>query len=272
MEYDGSIRVNLNNIPSYEINTESIKRLKEITAKMEKTISVAFNNESMKRSMEMLNLAVDECLAKVSSTLRQYNFDDIFKGLQFQLDEMADTIGLKNMEMLQNIDFPRLFQDSFYRKKYDEASQMAFEYVEEEVKSEEDISQEELLEIFNEQIEDNVGWQEKLYNKSQEFQRKYYVFYNIVIGFFKLLIGLIITSSLEFGASYAWGKITAEPKKDSTDIYYFDQRTEINIINETSNHYLILFVDDDGNIVTGYSEKENVEIIPKDDEVGTESE
>lgn len=76
------------------------------------------------------------------------------------------------MKALQNIDFSRLFRDSFYRERYDEASRMAFDYAEEEIEGEESITQEELLEIFNEQIEEKIGWQEKLYNKSEEFKKE----------------------------------------------------------------------------------------------------
>ena len=43
MQYDGSIRIdtniNPNSIPSYEINRESIERLREMTSKNEKTLA-----------------------------------------------------------------------------------------------------------------------------------------------------------------------------------------------------------------------------------------
>ncbi len=273
MEYDGSIRVNLNNIPSYEINADSIKRIREISDKMEKAISAVFS-ENTKRSMERLNSAVDECLTRVSSTLKQYNFDDTLKGLRIQLDEISDTIGLKNMEMLQNIDFSRLFQDSFYRGKYDEASKWAFEYVEDEIDSEDDITQEELLEIFNEQIEDKVGWYEKFSNKSEKFKKIYDAFCKFMEWFLNVLITAVVSYFLTLGIAYVHGKIVSEPKEDAPDIYYFDKRTEINIIGETDNYYFITYTDDDGNEITGYSEKENIEIVPEsnDDESMEETE
>ena len=58
----------------------------------------------------------------------------------------------------------------------------------------------------------------------------------------------------------------SEPKEDAPVIYYFDQRTEINIISETDNYYFITYTDDNGNEVTRYSEKVNIEIVPKDDD------
>ncbi len=57
----------------------------------------------------------------------------------------------------------------------------------------------------------------------------------------------------------------SEPKEDAPSIYYFDQRTEINIIGETDNYYFITYTDDNGNEVTGYSEKKNIEIVPEED-------
>ena len=54
------------------------------------------------------------------------------------------------------------------------------------------------------------------------------------------------------------------PQTTNTEaIYYFEHRTEINIIGETDNYYFITYTDDDGNEVTGYSEKENIEIVPE---------
>lgn len=269
MEYDASIRINTNinsnNIPNYEINQESIKRLTETVARMGKIIDDYYNPQSLKQSVETLRMVMEDSFGKLSPLFKQYNYSDMLKSLNYSFSEIADTIGLKHMKAPQNIDFSRLFNDSFYREKYNEASQMAFEYVEEEVKGEENISQEELLEIFNEQIENKDGWQEKLQSKSKEFTEKYSVFHKFIIWFFNVLITVIVTYFLNLGIAYIHGKIVSEPKEDAPSIYYFDQRTEINIIGETDNYYLIIYTDDNGNEVTGYSEKENIEIVPEED-------
>lgn len=138
MQYDSSIgmdtNVNLNSIPSYEINTESIEKLREMTAKMEKALAASINIESIKESMELLNTVMKDRFSKLSPMLEQYNFEEALNGIRYSFAEMADAIGLKNIEILQNIDFSRVFKDSFYRERYDEASQMAFDYVKEEIK------------------------------------------------------------------------------------------------------------------------------------------
>lgn len=270
MQYDSSIgmdtNVNLNSIPSYEINTESIEKLREMTAKMEKALAASINIESIKESMELLNTVMKDRFSKLSPMLEQYNFEEALNGIRYSFAEMADAIGLKNIEILQNIDFSRVFKDSFYRERYDEASQMAFDYVKEEIKGEENITQEELLEIFNEQMEDKAGWQEKLQNQSSEFKKKYSVFYKFITWFFDVLFSAIVAYFLNLGIAYIHGKMVPEPKEDAPAIYYFDQRTEINIIGETDNYYFITYTDDDGNEVIGYSEKENIEIVTEADD------
>lgn len=272
MQYDGSIRIdtniNPNSIPSYEINRESIERLREMTSKIEKTLATLINTESIKKSMEMLNTVMKDIFLDLSPTLEQYNFEEALKSIRYSFTEMADVIGLKNIETLRNIDFSRVFGEPFYRERYDEASQMAFDFVEEEVNVEANISQEELLEIFNEQIEDKIGWQEKLYNKSEDFKRKYFVFYKIFIGCLWFIFSQIAIYFAQLGIAYVFGNVVSEPKEDAPAIYYFEHRTEINIIGETDNYYFITYTDDDGNEVTGYSEKENIEIVPEsnDDE------
>lgn len=274
-EYDGSIRVNTNISPdkvnNYEINTESFERLKENIERMGRILTDSLDIQTTRISMEILNQNIQESLKKLSSSLMQYNYDDLLKGIRFTVSEMADRIGMSQLEAFQNIDFGRVFRDSFYQGKYDEASKMAFEYTESEVKTEEDISQEELLEIFNEQMEDKIGWQEKLYNKSEEFKRKYFVFYKIFIGCLCFLFGEIMSFFAQLGIAYAFGNITSEPEKDSPVIYYFDQRTEVNIIGETDNYYFITYTDSDGNEVMGYSGKQNIEIVSEKDIETTEA-
>lgn len=266
--YDASIRINTNISPdkicSYEINTKSIKRFKESLSKMEKIITETFNFQTTNQTFEMFSRFMKDNFSIISPVFKQNNFEEMKKFLRLSFDEMSDAMGLKNFEALRNIDFSKIFRDSFYQMQYDEASKMAFEYVEEEVKCEENISQEELLEVFNEQMEDKIGWQEKLYNKSEEFKRKYFVFYKIFMGCLYFIIGEIMSFFAQLGISYAFGNIISEPQKDAPVIYYFDQRTEVNIIGETDNYYIVVYPDSDGNGSVGYCEKENVEIIPED--------
>lgn len=181
---------------------------------------------------------------------------------------MAEAINLTQIKALQNIDFSRVFRDSFYRERYDEASEMAFEYAEEEVRGEENISQAELLEVFNAQMEDEAKGLEKLCNKSKELNEKYKVFRKVLMWLLKTVIEAVITASVTFGITYALGKIISEPKEDAPTINYFDQRTEINIIGVTDNYYLIIYPDSEGNGNTGYCEKGNVEFVTiEDDEI-----
>ena len=265
-EYDDSIRVNTNinvdDIDIFKINKESMERLNKSVEKLAQVMVDAIGKDTF-QAMQVINENLRQTLLKISPIVERYNYDELLKGFQFTVSEMVDKIGVSQLEAIQNIDFGRVFRDSFYQGKYDEASKMAFEYTESEVETEEDISQEELLEIFNEQIEDKIGWQEKLYNKSEEFKRKYFVFYKIFIGCLCFLFSEIMSFFAQLGIAYAFGNITSEPEKDSPVIYYFDQRTEVNIIGETDNYYFITYTDSEGNEVIGYSDKEDMEIVPE---------
>lgn len=233
---------------------------------MKKILTDSINIQTTTQSFEMLNAAVEDSFKKLSSVFEKYDYEDMLKGIRFSIAEMSEKIGIKQLETLQNIDFGKLFKDSFYQERYNEASNMAFEYVEEEIKGEENITQEELLEIFNEQIEGKDGWQKKLQSKSGEFKEKYAIFYKFITWFLNVLVTAVVTYFLNLGLAYAFGNITSKPEKDSPVIYYFDQRTEVNIIGETDNYYFITYTDDDGNEVTGYSEKEDIEIVPEDND------
>lgn len=272
-EYDGSIRVNTNinvdDIDIFKISKESMERLNKSVEKLAQVMMDAIGKDTF-QAVQVINENLRQTLLKISPIVERYNYDELLKGFQFTVSEMADKIGVSQLEAFQNINFGRVFRDSFYQGKYDEASKMAFEYTESEVETEEDISQEELLEIFNEQMEDKIGWQEKLYNKSEEFKRKYFVFYKIFIGCLCFLIGEIMSFFAQLGIAYAFGNITSEPEKDSPVIYYFDQRTEVNIIGETNNYYFIIYTDSEENEVMGYNNKEDMRIVPEEDIEDTE--
>lgn len=268
MQYDGSIRINTNingnNIDTYSLNSKSMKNLNKSVERLAQVMIDAIGKDTF-QAVKIMNENLRQTLIKISPVLEQYNYEEMLKGFRFTVAEMAEKIGMEQLEAFQNIDFGRLFRDSFYQEKYNEASKIAFDYTEDEIESEDDISQEELLEVFNEQMEDKIGWQEKLYNKSEEFKRKYFVFYKVFIGCLWFILSQIAIYFAQLGIAYAFGNLTSEPEKDSSVIYYFDQRTEVNIIGETDNYYFITYTDDDGNEVTGYSEKEDIEIVPEDD-------
>lgn len=212
---------------------------------------------------------MQESFSELYSALEQHNFGEMFKDIRLSVNEMAETMNLEQIKTLQSIEFSKIFENSFYREQYNVASQMVFDYVDEEVKGAENISQEELLEVFNAQIEDEVDWQEKIYNKTEEFKRKYFVFYKIIVCTL-LFFNQIAIYFTQKGIAYVAGNITSEPERNSTVIYYFDQRTEINIIGEIDNHYFIIYPDNDGNESIGYCEKEDVEIVPGGDDKTTE--
>ena len=271
---DGSMRINTNINPEkickYEINSESLERLRENIKKLERVMAESFNIQTTKLSVEMLNASIQNSFVKLSSTFEQYDYTGMLKDIQYIFHDIAEKMSIGQLETIQNIDFGKLFKAPFYQEKYAEAGDIAFEYAEEEVEGEENISQEELLEVLNEQIEDKIGWQEKLYNKSEEFKRKYFAFYTVFIRVLWFAIMQIAIYFAQLGIAYAFGNIKSEPEKDSPVIYYFDQRTEVNIIGETENYYFITYTGSDGNEIMGYSEKEDIEIVPEEDEETTD--
>lgn len=263
-----SIRINTNingdNIDAYNLNSELMKNLNKSLERLAQVMIDAIGKDNI-QALKIMNENLRKALIKITPVIEQYNYEEILKGFRFTVADMAEKIGMEQMAVFQNIDLGKLFRDSFFQAKYNEASNMAFEYAEKEVESKEDISQEELIEVFNEQMEEKIGWQEKLYNKSEEFKRKYFVFYKIFIGCLCFIFSQIAIYFAQLGIAYAFGNLISEPEKDSPVIYYFDQRTEVNIIGETDNYYFITYTDSDGNEVLGYSDKEDIEIVPEED-------
>ncbi len=80
MQYDGSIRINTNinpkDISNHEINQESIKRLKESLAGIEKIMADYYNPQRLKQSFEALNRVMKDSFATV---FEQNNYDYMLK-------------------------------------------------------------------------------------------------------------------------------------------------------------------------------------------------
>lgn len=245
-------------------NLESMERLNISIEQLAQVMIGAIGKDTF-HAVKVINENLRKTFLKLSPVFEQYSYEEMLKGFRFTIADMAEKIGMEQFEAFYNVDYAKIFKDSLYQEKYIEASKIAFEYTENEIKGIDNISQEELLEVFNEQMEEKIGWQEKLYNKSEEFKRKYFVFYKIFIGFLCLIISEMMSVFAQLGIAYVFGNITSEPQEDAPVIYYFDQRTEVNIIGETDYYYFITYSDNDDVISVGYCEKENVEIIPEDD-------
>ena len=64
------------------------------------------------------------------------------------------------------------------------------------------------------------------------------------------------------------GKVITFSAEDNAPVIYEIQNknTYVNIIDKTGKKYRVFFIDDDGNVIDGYMDKENINMNFEDDE------
>lgn len=249
---------------TYKINTEAFEKLEKSIERLTRVLTDSIG-ESNLLVTKALSEKMQEVYLQLTHTINLSDYQKMFQAIQFDVAKIVKEFSTVQIDAFKNIDFDRLYKDSLYQEQYKKASKAAFEYVENNVEDdEENILQEELQEIFVDQIENKIGWQERLYNKSETFKRKYFVFYKLVVGILFFIVSQIAIYFAQAGIAYAVGKIKSEPKNEAPVIYYFNQKTEVTIIGETNYYYMIMFTDDEGKEAIGYNAKRNIKIIPNE--------
>ena len=64
------------------------------------------------------------------------------------------------------------------------------------------------------------------------------------------------------------GKVITFSAEDNAPVIYeiHNENTYVNIIDHTDKKYRVFFIDDDGNVIDGYMDKENINMNFEDDE------
>lgn len=166
-----------------------------------------------------------------------------FAGLQNHLGELLNTDNMINFKLSEAIDY-------------------AYESAKEEAGKPE-ISKEELGNVVREEIKnDNLGKTDIGNNK---FKEKFYV----VIKFFliSVILPLVLNVVYDLGKVQFGKDIKLSAEDDAPVIYEIhNENTYVNIIDQTDKKYRVFFIDNDGNVIDGYTDKENIDMNFEDDE------
>lgn len=155
-----------------------------------------------------------------------------------------------------------------------EAYEMAQNYAFDEEVSDletEFISQQEFEEAFTEQVENPIGFQERIANWAEAKKKKYYVIVltvlliwtNFIQPYFQDKIGVPVTA-------YVVSNVKELPEKASKVICQLKEEVEAVIVENTDYYYKVKFVDEDGVEREGYVAKRNLKLIEEDSEEATD--
>lgn len=146
--------------------------------------------------------------------------------------------------------------DNIINSKFSEVIDYAYETAKEEA-GEPEISKEELGNVVREEIKNDTLGEADIENN--KFKEKFYA----VIKFFlkDVLLPLALSLIYDLGKAQLGKVITFSAEDDAPVIYEIhNENTYVNIIDQTDKKYRVLFIDDDGNVIDGYTDKDNIDM------------
>ena len=192
----------------------------------------------------------------------------MFEGIQPGIELMKLNIP----PMLQDYsDMVTRLNEAGYR--FSDLVEQAYDSLEDEEEEDDEIAtKEEIVELIEEQINNPIGFQEKLANKSEKFVKKYWIVFliihflwaNFCQPYFQDTIGKPVMA-------YTVSKVKELPEKAGKVIDELKHEVQAIITEDVPYYYKITYVDENGNIKEGYTAKKNIQIIEDVEETEVES-
>ncbi len=206
-------------------------------------------NKSMRMWSEFSKKIDYEKLTGIQAGLQQLTLQmpkidmSAFDGLQTNLGKLLNTENLIN-------------------SKLSEAIEYAYETAREEA-GEPDISKEELQSVVREEIENDTLGDAVIENS--KFKEHFYAVIKFIL--LNVILPLAVSFIYDFGKAQIGKLIKSSAENDAPVIYEIhNENTYVNIIDQTDKKYRVFFIDDDGNVIDGYTDKENIDMNFEDEE------
>lgn len=252
------------------LDSEFYKNLKGITAGIE-ALQKSLVGSEFHKQMQAWQTVLNDPESSINKSMRMWsefsrNIDyGKLTGLQAGLQQFADQmtkIDMSSFAGLQSHLGELLNTDNIINFKFSEAIDYAYETAKEEA-GEPEISKEELGNVVREEIKNDTLGEADIENN--KFKEKFYA----VIKSFLMNVLLPLALSLIYDLGKAQlGKVITFSAEDNAPVIYEIQNknTYVNVIDKTDKKYRVFFIDDDGNVIDGYMDKENINMNFEDDE------
>ena len=227
-----------------------------------------------------------EGFQNLAKSMRSVNTIDTTLSIQnFQKSMKSFTHGLmsEQISQLKSIDYSKIFYetlevngsfkdavDAAYATLQDEQSSLKKEELETDFASEQEIQ-----DTINDQINNPVGFQERIANWAEEKYKKYF----IVINLWLLLWGIFVQPYLQENVgrpvmTFVVSNVKELPQKGAKIVAQLRQNIEATIVENTNYYYKVTFTDENGIQREGYVAKRNLKIVEQpeaEDEIEKES-
>ena len=255
--------------------SESYKQSMESFEEIGRQFSAINIAEESRRSLDSI-----QNIAKLLISVSTIDTARSIQNLQESMKIFTDSVIAGQINQLESINYGKIFSQK--KKKngtFKEAVDAAYESLQEEnisenVELETDFaSEQEIQDTINDQMNNPVGFQERVANWAAEKYKKYF----IVINFWLLTWGIFIQPYLQENVglpvmTYVASDVKELPEKGAKIVTRLKKNIEATIIKNTNYYYKVTFIDEDGVRKEGYVAKRNLKIIEEPETEETEEE
>lgn len=247
-------------------DSEFYKNIQGITAGIE-ALQKSLVGSDFHKQIQAWQTVLNDPESSINKSMRMWsefskNIDyGKLTGLQ-QFVEQIPKIDMNSFAGLQTHLGALLSTDNIINFKLSEAIDYAYETAKEDA-GEPEISKDELGKVVRKEIINDTLGETDIENS--KFKENFYAF----IKFFlvNVLLPLVISFISDLGKAQI-GKVIKLSAEDDAPVIYeiHNENTYVNIIDQTDKKYRVFFIDDDGKVIEGYTDKENIDMNYKDDE------
>ena len=255
---------------SFEVS-ESYKQSMESFKEIGRQFSAINMVEEYRRSLDSIqNIAKSLMSVSTIDTARS------IQNLQESMKIFSNSVIAEQISQLESIDYSKIFSQTLQKNgTFKDAVDAAYESLQEEQNIQENVeletdfaSEQEIQDTINDQMNNPVGFQERVANWTAEKYKKYF----IVINLWLLIWGISIMPYLQENVglpvmTYVVSNVKELPEKGAKIVAQLKKNIEATIIENTNYYYKVTFTDEDGVQREGYVAKRNLKII---EEPGTE--
>lgn len=217
-------------------------------------------SETMRKSMGiMAALPSSVVLQELSTSFAYYpKYQSLMASIQPSIEVMKFT----HLPIMQEY-FATIARFNEAGYKFSDLVKQAYASIEDEEEIEDDFENEsEIVEALQEQSDNPAGFQERVFNWSENKKKKYYILCKTLCWLLAIFIMPYLQDTIgKPVVAYVVSKVRELPETASTIIGELQEKNEAIITEDVPYYYKVTFTDEDGNIKEGYVAKKNLQMI-----------
>ena len=221
------------------------------------------------------NLQGIQNVAKSLMSVSTIDTSSLLRNFQESMKCFTDEIMSEQINQLKKVDYDKVISETMEANGTLKAAvDTAYNFIrdKEDTSKNGDLetdfaNEQEIQEAINDQINNPIGFQEKILNWAEEKRKKYCIAVFICVCIINIFImpylqnwGLTVTTKFV-------SNVKELPKKGAEVIYQLKENVKATIIENTNYYYKVIFTDENGVEREGYVAKRNLKIIdePKEE-------